>query len=408
LAAPVILPAGPIQSQAVGQQIIVTDLPGGRGGPFDPATHPSPTQFVVADFGGPARPWVWASVELLLGSSSGVDVPPLITSGPITAGTTAGAIGAPTTTFVFGERKMLDNWRPGLRAELGGWFGERHQWGLSARYYSLYSTSDPLTVLGDGSNVVVVPQVVDLRGVGAVNPATALATLTLLAVAIPGTSLIPSATNVQLPLIISFPGVAVGSVAASVRTSFVGGDANWRRVWFSTDDLRWETFIGYRQLRLGDELRLQYVSTSAQTGLTALGEDNVRTSNNFYGAQIGSLLSLAEGPWSVQLVGAIALGNNACDTDFTYIRSLGLAALRVPVVFSDSGNRINYFSVINEANVRVGLRLSPHTKLAFGYTGLYWWNVARAQNQYTLSQALTSRTTAIYLSMLNWSMEIRY
>lgn len=407
LAAPVVLPALSAQGQALGQQLIL-DTSLGRGGPFDPATHPGPAQFVFGETGGPRRPWVWAGVELLLGSSSGVDVPPLITSGPTAAGAQAGAIGSPSTTFVFGERKMLDNWRPGLRAELGMWFGDKHQWGLSARYYSLYSTSDPLTVLGDGTNVVVVPQVADLRGAGPVSSATALTALTAQTAAFPGTSLITSGTNVQLPLFVSYPGVAVGSAAASVRTSFAGGDANLRRVWMSTEELRWETFIGYRQLRLGDELRLQYASTSVQTGLTARGEDNVRTSNNFYGAQIGTLLSVAEGPWSVQLSGATALGNNACDVDFTYIRLLGAAGLTVPLAFSDSGNRINYFSVVSEANLRVGLRVSPHTKFTFGYTGLYWWNVARAQTQYTLSQNLSGRTTGIYLSMLHWGMEMRY
>ncbi len=404
LAAPIVLPATTPQGQPLGQQFIM-DVPGGRGSPFDPTAFPAPEQFMLAESTGPRRMWVWGNAELLLGATSGVDVPPLITSGPVTAGSQAGAIGVPTTTFVFGERKMLDNWRPGLRAELGMWFGEKHRWGLAARYYSLYSTSDPLTVLGDGTNVVVVPQVVDLTAPG-LN--SALSPLLLQTAAFPGTSLISTATNIQLPFFVSFPGVAVGSAAASVRTSFVGGDIQLRRVWISTDEIRWETSVGYRQLRLGDELRLNYVSTSVQTGFTATGEDNVRTSNNFYGAQIGSLLSLAEGPWSLQLSGAVALGNNACDTDFSRIRLLGAAGVTLPLVLSDSGNRINYFSVVSEANARLGVRVSRHVKFTFGYTGLYWWNVQRAQNQYNLSQSLTGRTTQIYVSMLNWGAEIRY
>lgn len=406
LAAPLVLPAATPQAQPLGQQFVM-DIPGGRGSPFDPAAYPAPEQFMLAESTGPRRMWSWGNVELLLGATSGVDVPPLITSGPITAGSQAGAIGVPTTTFVFGERKMLDNWRPGLRAEVGVWFGEKHHWGLAARYYSLYSTSDPLTVLGDGTNVVVVPQVVDLTA-PSLDTLGALFPLVFQTAAFPGTNLINTATNIQLPFFVSFPGVAVGSAAASVRTSFVGGDIQLRRVWISTDDIRWETFVGYRQLRLGDELRLNYVSTSVQTAFTATGEDNVRTSNNFYGAQIGSLMSLAEGPWSLQLSGAVALGNNACDTDFSRIRLLSAAGVTLPLVLSDSGNRINYFSVVSEANARVGLRVSRHVKFTFGYTGLYWWNVQRAQHQYNLSQSLTGRTTQVYVSMLNWGAEIRY
>lgn len=406
LAAPIVLPTAVPQGQALGQQAWLTGN-GGRGGSFDPGANPGPAQFVFGEANGPRRPWVWADVELLLGATSGVDVPPLITSGPTTAGALAGAIGSPTTTFVFGERKMLDNWRPGLRAELGLWFGDKHQWGLSARYYSLYSTSDPLTVIGDGTNVVVVPRLIDLTASG-INLLDELIAILLQTAAFPGTNPINTATNIQLPFFISFPGLAVGSVAASVRTSFTGGDVNLRRVWFSTDDFRWETYVGYRQLRLGDEIRLQYVSTSTQTTFTATAEDNVRTSNNFYGAQIGTLFSVAEGPWSLQLNGSVALGNNACDIDFSRVLLLSAFGVTVPLIFSDSGNRINYFSVVSEANARVGLRVTSHLKLTFGYTGLYWWNVARAQNQYNLSQSLTGRTTQVYVSMLNWGMEMRY
>src|SRR4029079_1170266 len=108
----------------------------------------------------PDRAWIWGSAELLLGNTSGVNVPPIVTTGPAAAGLLAGAVGAPTTTALFGGRKMLDNWRTGLRTELGAWFGPDHVWGASARLYSLFSTSDQFNGEGNGANVVNVPQVV--------------------------------------------------------------------------------------------------------------------------------------------------------------------------------------------------------------------------------------------------------
>ncbi len=399
LAAPIVLPGITPQGQ-LAYQMIVPAAPGEPG----PAGIP-----LVEGIGtpGPRRPWAWASVDWLLGSTSGVDVPPLVTSGFTLAGPQAGAIGNPLSTFVFGERKMLDNWRTGVRAEAGLWLGERHIWGVSARYYSLFSTSDPLTVVGDGSNVVVVPLVVDTRQ-GGLDILQELLPTVFLNAAFPGTEIITSATALQLPFLVSFPGVSTGTAVASVRTSFVGGDANLRRVIGECESLRLEAFIGYRQLRLGDELRRNFVSTSLVTGAVAVGGDSVRSSNNFYGGQIGGLFSIVEEPWSWQITSAVAIGNNASDVDFARLRLLGVAGVALPLIFSDVGDRTNYFSLVSDTSVRLGLRVLPHTKLTFGYTALYWWNVRRAQNQYNLSQNLSNRTTGIFVSSFNWGIEWRY
>ena len=174
----------------------------------------------------PDRAWIWGSAELLLGNTSGVNVPPLVTTGPASAGAARGSGGCAGTTVLFGGRKMLDNWRTGMRTEIGVWFGPEHVWGASARLYSLFSTSDQLNGEGNGTNLVNLPQIASLGGV-----------------------------TTQLPIFVGFPGIIVGTVATTAQTTFTGGDLNLRRVLVSNPDFRFELFGGYRQMHLGDELR---------------------------------------------------------------------------------------------------------------------------------------------------------
>ena len=222
-----------------------------------PASHP-----------GRGGAWVWGSAELLLGNTSGVNVPPLVTTGPASAGVLAGALGAPGTTVLFGGQKMLDNWRTGLRVEGGAWFGPGHYWGVSGRVYSLFSTSDQLNGEGNGTNVVNLPQIMTVGGV-----------------------------PTQVPVFVGFPGITVGTVATTVQTTFTGGDLNLRRLLVSNEDFRFELFAGYRQMHLGDELGAAFRASGGLGAVILLaGDDSVRTRNNFYGGQVGSLGSVALRP----------------------------------------------------------------------------------------------------------------
>jgi hypothetical protein len=379
LAAPIIMPGAPTKHGQPTFNVIPA------GDPFDPTATPNTEQFVWGPVSSgsppdPDRAWVWGSAELLLGNTSGVNVPPLVTTGPASAGLAAGAIGAPGTVVLFGGRKMLDNWRTGLRIEAGAWFGPSHVWGASARVYSLFSTSDQLVGEGDGTNVVNLPQFFPVGGV-----------------------------PVQFPMFVGFPGVTVGTVATTVQTTFTGGDLSLRRLLVSTEPLRFEAFAGYRQLHLGDELGAAFRASGGIVGVLALrGDDSVRTRNNFYGGQVGGLGSLALGRFTVQGVSSVALGMNASDLDFSRTRLATVGAVVVPLVQATSGGRVNYFSVVAEGGVRLSFRVTDHAKLTVGYTGIYWSNVRRAQEQFTLGPTLTGGTTHFYTNMMSLGAEVRY
>ncbi len=352
---------------------------------FDPAAARSPEEFVYGP--PPVAGWrVWGGAEVLYGTGRSVNVPPLVTTGPASQGVfNAGALGQPGTVPLFGGQKLLDTWRAGVRGELGIWFNDRHSWGGVARFYSLFSTSEQFGGNGIGTNVLNLPQFVPVAG-----------------------------TVIQFPAYAGFPGVTTGAASTTAQTTFAGGDLSVRRLWRQGEHWRLDSLFGYRQLHLGDQLAAGFNVVSAQVQLPfspiLSGSDNVRTRNNFYGAHIGGIGSAVWKRWMVQGLGAVALGVNVTDLDYDRSRDATVAGAvtTVPLVRTSVNDRTTYFGVATESGVKVHFRVTDHARLTFGYTGLYWWNVQRAQEQYTLGPTLSDKMTRYSVHMLSWGAEFRY
>jgi Putative beta barrel porin-7 (BBP7) len=326
---------------------------------------------------------VWGSAEALLGMTGRANVPPLVTTGPASAGFgTAGAIGQPGTVPLFGGQGMLDDWRAGVRVELGAWLDNSRFWSVDTRFYSLYSTSDQLVGGGTGTNVVNLPQFVTVGG-----------------------------TTVQFPIYVGFPGVTAGSVSTTAQTSFAGGDLSLRHVLMQNSAARIDLLFGYRQLHLGDDLGDSFTVNSATplaTNPSLIGSDSIRSRNNFYGGQFGGVASYTWKVFSIEGLAAVALGVNVSDVDFDQFRQATIVGVPIPLVQSSSQDRTTYFGVAAEGGLKTGVQLTRNVKLTFGYTFIFWNDVRRAQEQYTLSPTLTGNTTSFYSHMLSWGAEIRF
>jgi hypothetical protein len=359
-------------------------LPGPNAGDsYDALLPPQAEEFVF----GPnpsTYPWrFWGSAEALLGSTQSVTVVPVVTTGPPTAGIqNAGAVGQPGTVALFGGRHMLGDWRAGVRGEGGVWFDQPKTVGLTGRFYSLFSTSDQLVGVGNGLNVVNVPQFVSLGGLVA-----------------------------QIPAPVGFPGITTGTVSATAQTMFMGGDVNLRRMFRQSSGWRADVLVGYRQLYLHDEIGSAFTvnGTVPGTGTAATaGSSNIRTVNQFYGVNLGGMAMTHWRQWNLEAFGAVSLGVNASDSN--YVRSLVVTVPGVPVppLAANISDPMTYFGTVGEGGLRLGYRLGEHTKLTFGYTALYWANIRRAQEQLTFSQALTGNTSNMLVHMLSWGAEFRY
>ena len=388
LAAPVITPT--LKHGKLGYDVI----PAGRVDVFDPVATQHPEDFV---FGPPAGqiPWrLWGSAELLLGSTRGARVPPVVTTGPAVLGIgNAGALDSPGTVPLFGGQKRLDDWRAGFRGEMGVWLDDARVWGVTGRYYSLFSTSEQLVAGGDGAGVVALPRVIQFRGV-----------------------------TFDFPVYVSFPGLAGGSVSTTAQTNFAGGDLSVRRMLRQGPAWRLDALAGYRQLHLGDELGVGFRSAPGApvfipppAGVIAYsGSDSLRTRNNFYGAQLGGISSLSWNRWTFEGIGAVALGVNSSDLNNDRTREAVVSGVPLPVVRTSVAENTAYFGTVWEGGLKVAYRVGDHVRLTAGYTGLYWWNVRRAQEQYdfrpsaVVTGATTGSTTDFFAHTFSWGAELRY
>jgi hypothetical protein len=135
----------------------------------------------------------------------------------------------------------------------------------------------------------------------------------------------------------------------------------------------------------------------------------------------------------VEVNGSLALGITTSDLDFarTRIASIGLGPTitdpnalatltalgfpptvaltnQIPVVASIVGGRLTYFGLVGEGGIRLGLYASEHIRLIASYGIMYWNNVRRAQEMFTLSPVLRPRAIDFTTHMIGLGVEVRY
>ncbi|MBP3959001.1 BBP7 family outer membrane beta-barrel protein [Gemmata sp. G18] len=347
-------------------------------------------------------------MELLIGRTRGPSVAPIVTTGPASAGAFAGAVGQPTTLPLFGGKRALDDWRSGLRVELGAWLDGNQHSGIGIRFYSLFTTNEQFRSGPNGRAVVNVPQSVNAGPLA-----------------------------IQIPAFVSFPGASTGRVSASAETMFMGGDVNWRYLIDRTDWFRVDTLAGYRQLHLTDEIGANFnvvpTATASESMLVApqfTGADSVRTRNNFYGPQLGLCASTGGGRLWIEGHAATALGVTESSLDFARSRMGGiapnpvavLAALGAPpsaantmaatnqtaMMQSNVANRLSYFGAVGEGGVRLNWRATDHVRFTAGYSFLYWNNVRRAQEMFVLGPVLRPQAIDFTTHLFSVGFDLRF
>jgi hypothetical protein len=101
---------------------------------------------------------VWADAEYLLWWTKGSHLPPLLTTSP--AGTpieTAGILGEPGTTVLFGNERVNTDARSGGRFTVGAWLNEGHTTGIEGRFFFLEDQTTRFAASSDGSVILARP-----------------------------------------------------------------------------------------------------------------------------------------------------------------------------------------------------------------------------------------------------------
>jgi hypothetical protein len=333
----------------------------------------------------PYRPRVYFQADYLAWSLRGMHLPPLFSTGTL-AGTPPGALGQPGSQLIYGNQSVNDGVTSGIRVMIGGWFTEDCGLGMEVGFFTLGSKTSSFNKTSFGDPILVR----NLLGANTGN------------VPPRGTFDIPGRETTENVAVFdpTTGGRTVGSVFATSRTSFAGGEANFRTARWCGPNGYLDCLLGFRAVGLDDRLAVgeSFVVVAPFTGRTdapPVGStftsvDTFRTSNRFYGPQVGLTGRwIFCGNWSLDWSTKLALGwtqqmveIGGATRTFDPVNgplSFNRGILAQP---TNSGNHMrNTFGVIPELGLTLGYQCSEHCRLGVGYNFMYWNSVVRAGDQ---------------------------
>lgn len=322
--------------------------------------------------GPPGRFWV--DVEYLLWFTQGNSIPPLITAGPPgQPQAAAGVLGQPGTTVVYGNERINDDARSGVRVRGGFWLDCEHKIGVEFGGFFLGQSSDNASASGPGT---------------------------------PGSGVISRpffnsnpAVNANAAELVAFPGIFAGTVHVGSTSDLGGGDATGRYNLCCGCNYRVDALAGYRYLHLADDLEIDENLTSLLTvqqaamllnaaipqGTQFFVLDHFHTTNDFNGVNLGLAGEYRYCKWIFGARGTVALGDTHQTVTISgatkTITPDGNQATLPGGLLTQPSNigsfSADYFSVVPEIGATVGYQLTPHIRVNAGYNFLYWSNVSR-------------------------------
>jgi hypothetical protein len=353
-------------SLAWGQEACVTGLP-------------------VTNFDGcacPCPPRIWGSAEYLMWWSKGQSLnTPLVTSTTNFADPQSGGIGRPGTQVLLGPGGGDNLNYPllsGVRATVGGWIDRGGNIGVEGTGFWLQQATASRTY---SSNSAGSPQIGN-----PINDAF--------------NGGIPNSIASTFPIA---PANGFGNITVSSQTQLWGAEANG-----VLNVLRNQTFTvdllgGFRYADLTENLGIVSHSTNLTPvagggGVnflnnsfdgTTTNSDLFRTRNQFYGGTVGARAQADLGRFIVNLTGKVSLGTNQESLDIQGNSTLQLKSGGIQTaqggIYALPSNIGHYthsnFSVIPEAELKVGYKITPRITAFAGYNFMYWSDVARPGQQ---------------------------
>ncbi|MCA9266448.1 MAG: BBP7 family outer membrane beta-barrel protein [Planctomycetales bacterium] len=338
-------------------------------GAWDPSTSVDGTILPDGDWGNGCDTCVasacrpsnfWIGTEYLLWWTKGMSAVPLVTTSPDgTAQAQAGVL--PDATTLFSNERLGNDARSGGRFSFGRWLDPCQQTALELSYLFLEEETTRFSASADDATIIARP-------------------------------FLNTVTNQEISRLIVFPNLVDGTVSVQAETSFQAAEALIRRVAVETSESQIDYLLGYRYAGLKGRLAI----TESTTGLADPVDgveidlfDRFHTDNDFHGGQLGlRYVQQPHAPWTLELVGKFALGGThsratiagqtvtTSPTGDTSTAAAGLLAQG-----TNSGNfEDDQFSTITEIGLKVRRQYCGFTA-TFGYSFLYWSDIARAVDQ---------------------------
>ncbi|HKB01520.1 MAG TPA: BBP7 family outer membrane beta-barrel protein [Gemmataceae bacterium] len=337
--------------------------------PCDPGRAPvEPVPATLTDVGpGPAaQDWFWVRADYLGWWLTGSRLPPLVTAGPPgTPRPQAGVLGAPGTQVLFGDERVHDDYRSGVRITVGGWLDECRTTGFEVRALVLDRSADRFIAGSPDGSLVVSRPFVDAR------------------------------TGNQAAELVSFPGVLAGAaIGAAESAKFWAVDAVCRKS-YCRDCMGYvDVLAGYRYLQFGDRVRMiEELAPLELPGSQINLVDEFNASNRFHGGVVGLAAGYTAGAMSVELRANVAVGETSSTvavngatriaTPLTGSATFpgGLLAQRTNIGVYRSSD----WTVVPDLELTVACWLTRSCRVMAGYSVIYWPGVVRAGEQIDLA-----------------------
>lgn len=354
---------------------------------------------------------IWGDVEYIYWRARADHLPPIVTTSPPgTPPNQAGVLGLPGTREVLGG-PVGDDWRHGLRGALGVWFNEAQTVGVQVGAFVVSDVDATARVESIGSPILARPFTSALTGA-------------------------------PLSQLIAVPGLLGGSLGLNHSSSVNGFDAAFRGNLCCGQCYRIDALLGYRSLRLDDDLAISETLTTGPSSPALLGvpagasvtsRDRFTTTNAFNGIQLGVagevrfLTVLFVSGSAKASLGWLDQGIDI--TGDTLATIPGQAPVQnIGGLYALSSN-IGHFErtdavIIPEATLNLGVQISRNLRLKAGYNFLYCNSVIRPGTviDTTINPALIPPATATtparpavrtdateyYLHGLNAGLELRF
>ena len=312
--------------------------------------------------GAPGR-WT-ASSELLLWWVRPMSVPALVTT---SSPAFNGVPGLGDTSVIYGNGSVPTSLHTGARFGGTYWFDDCHTWGLDASLFFLGRNGKEFAVSTDTYPLLARPFVNANQGIA-------------------------------FSELVAAPGLATGSVAVRSDTQLWGADVNLRRSLLCGPCTKIDLLLGYRYLRLTDEINITESFSRSPGSLAAFGvptallgtvSDQFRTINNFHGVNLGLAGETRRGRWTAEGRASVALGTVFQNIEIGGTQNIqfangtgratgGLLALPGANIGTFGQNN---FGVLPEAGLKLSYDLTSHWKVGVGYNFLYLNSVVRAGQQ---------------------------
>jgi hypothetical protein len=290
---------------------------------------------------------------------------PLVTTGSPTDAR-PGALGQPTTVVLFDSTLNYDA-LSGVQLAGGVFLDDSHCWSVEGRGFYVFRGENHFTAASNaaGSPIITRP-------------------------------ILNVATETRASVLDAFPGVASGSATVDSRSELYGFEVNGRWHTSPMDRLHLDGLLGFRFLHLRESLSIMDQLTPLTTGaLTFLGTavnppnsladlDVFRTTNHFYGGQVGGRLTWDDEWYFVSMYGKVALGLTTERTQIsgtsTLVTPAGnqLAEGGILALPSNIGVRNRtIFGIVPEWGATLGFNVTSYLRLTAGYSFLLWNRVSR-------------------------------